>query len=370
MSLSVIRTTSRRRRLGRVGLVVAAVLAVGLAGTLSAQAGGLYGFKEYKIPTENSHPDSITAGPDGNLWFTESAAVFDLETFEFINHIGRITPKGDITEFPVDCNGCALAEIVEGPDGALYFTVEADFPAIDLGRITTDGVVTFIDAQDAAGNPLTTDFGRSIVRHGNDLWGSGTGAIWRYDVTAGPFTEYAVPNVRGEVAVADDGIVWYIAEGGAIGNFDPETGAVGTATPVPDDVKPGGQVSTPSDVAVGVDGKVWFTDRFNDAVGYLDPTTGEVETFGTLSPESGPQDIKADVDGSMWFAQAEVGNVANITPAGVVTEAGKADPVVGGLEDAFGVAFRADPDGPEGAEGASVWFTKEEANTIGAVTQK
>ena len=34
------------------------------------------------IPTSNSVPDGITAGPDGNLWFTEQTG----------NKIGRISP--------------------------------------------------------------------------------------------------------------------------------------------------------------------------------------------------------------------------------------------------------------------------------------
>ena len=36
----------------------------------------------------NADPFGITAGPDGNLWFTESAG-----------RIGRITPSGVVTEF-------------------------------------------------------------------------------------------------------------------------------------------------------------------------------------------------------------------------------------------------------------------------------
>src|SRR6185312_1287641 len=46
---------------------------------------------EYSIPTKASFPEGITAGPDGNLWFTE-----------FKGHkIGRMTPGGTFTEFPV-----------------------------------------------------------------------------------------------------------------------------------------------------------------------------------------------------------------------------------------------------------------------------
>src|ERR1700687_3194584 len=41
---------------------------------------------EFPIPTAHSSPTEITAGPDGNLWFTES-----------IGKIGRITTSGAIT---------------------------------------------------------------------------------------------------------------------------------------------------------------------------------------------------------------------------------------------------------------------------------
>ena len=46
---------------------------------------------EFSIPTVNSQPYGITAGPDGNLWFTES----------FHSKIGRISVAGAITEFPL-----------------------------------------------------------------------------------------------------------------------------------------------------------------------------------------------------------------------------------------------------------------------------
>ncbi len=44
----------------------------------------------FSLPTAASHPEGITKGPDGNLWFTEYNG----------NQIGRITPGGTITEFP------------------------------------------------------------------------------------------------------------------------------------------------------------------------------------------------------------------------------------------------------------------------------
>ena len=46
---------------------------------------------EFPIPTSNSQPIGITAGPDGTLWFVESNA----------NKVGQITTAGMITEFPI-----------------------------------------------------------------------------------------------------------------------------------------------------------------------------------------------------------------------------------------------------------------------------
>jgi hypothetical protein len=66
----------------------------------------------------------ITAGPDGNLWFTESST----------GNVGRITPNGVVTEFTAHSG----EGITAGPDGNLWFTD----PAGKIGRITTSGVVT------------------------------------------------------------------------------------------------------------------------------------------------------------------------------------------------------------------------------------
>jgi len=67
---------------------------------------------EFPIPTVNSEPFGITAGPDGNLWFTES----------FHSNIGRMTVTGAITEFPLPTANCWPEGITSGPDGNVWFT--------------------------------------------------------------------------------------------------------------------------------------------------------------------------------------------------------------------------------------------------------
>ncbi len=79
---------------------------------------------EFILPTTNSWPSGIGAGPDGALWFTEYNG----------NKIGRITTGGVISEFMIPTANSAPSYITAGPDGALWFT-EAN--ANKIGRVTT-----------------------------------------------------------------------------------------------------------------------------------------------------------------------------------------------------------------------------------------
>src|SRR6516165_10425203 len=53
------------------------------------------GINQFPLPTPNPSPGDlymgITAGPDGNLWYTREGA----------NTVGRLTTSGVMTEFPV-----------------------------------------------------------------------------------------------------------------------------------------------------------------------------------------------------------------------------------------------------------------------------
>jgi streptogramin lyase len=75
----------------------------------------------------------ITAGPDGNMWFTE---------FESAK-IGRTTTNGAITKYPVPNTGLQNTPwaIAAGPDGNLWFT-EYGGGVGKIGRITTTGAIT------------------------------------------------------------------------------------------------------------------------------------------------------------------------------------------------------------------------------------
>jgi virginiamycin B lyase len=318
------------RRLERALVTVRAggiALSLGAAVAFAVPAGML---KQFKVPTANSHPRAIANGSDGNRWFTEGT--------EFTNapaKIGRITPAGAVTEFPVDCNGCILTEITQGPGDILYLTSNDPI----LGRFTTAG-------QQLASVPMpnSSAVGGDLAIHSDDIWITdfNNDSLWRYNITSGQFTQFPVPEPA-DVAVDGIGRVWFSAPlDGDIDQLDPATGAV-TSTDA------GGLI--PRDLAVATDGQIWFTARFTpQGVGRLDPSTTPpaVTTFPLAN--AGPQGIAASPDGTMWFTQTTQGNIASVTNAGVITDA----KTVKGSQP-FGITVA--PDG-------NPWYTMMSANKI------
>ena len=64
-------------------------------------------------------------GPDGNLWLPESDP-------RDLGSIGRITPSGAITDFPLSPTGFVSVDLTVGPDGNLWFS---DDDTASIGRI-------------------------------------------------------------------------------------------------------------------------------------------------------------------------------------------------------------------------------------------
>src|SRR5204863_8613511 len=71
-----------------------------------------------------------TAGPDGNVWFTEVAG-----------KVGYVTPVGGVTEFSLG-SGIHSRYITAGADGALWFTASGSNNTNYVDRITTGGTLT------------------------------------------------------------------------------------------------------------------------------------------------------------------------------------------------------------------------------------
>src|SRR5207248_628541 len=90
----------------------------------------------------------IAAGPDGNMWFTAVNS----------NQVGRITPSGTVTQYPIPTPDSSPQKIVAAPDSNLWFTEEVG----QIGMVTVTGNITEFPLQ-AFGRPRTR---RQSLVHG------------------------------------------------------------------------------------------------------------------------------------------------------------------------------------------------------------
>ncbi len=215
---------------------------------------------EFPVPSTNGHPWEITHGPDGNVWFTEIGDNLHAPGHGHKiegNKIGRITPQGQVTEFPVPTFDSFPNHITTGPDGALWFTENT---GNKIGRITTSGAITEF--------PIPTPNSRSI------------------GITAGL-----------------DGNLWFTEQiGQRIGRITPQ-GLV-TEFPLPN-------AGNPVDITVGPDGAQWFTEVVGQRIGRI-ATDGSITEY-PLPPGSFPLPIAIGPGfRDVWFAEVGTNSLGRI----------------------------------------------------------
>jgi virginiamycin B lyase len=204
-----------------------------------ATPGSSDGMTEWTLPLPSA-PDGIALGPDGALWFTESAG----------GKIGRITTVGLITHYPIPSGGGHPTDITLGPDNRLWFTEEAGRigainPALAAAD-TSNGIIEFE-------RPGTVPSG--IAASGASLW----------------FTDSQTNRIE-QINLS----------GGKLGEFPTGSG--------------------PSGITFGPDGAIWFTEMASNGIGRL-TTCGGYTSFPIPTPNSDPSDIVAGPDGALWFTE-------------------------------------------------------------------
>lgn len=244
----------------------------------------------FPLPTPAASPDFITRGPDGNLWFTESAG----------NKIGRITPAGAITEFPLPNPGSSPRGITSGPDGALWFV---EFHGDRVGRMTTSGQLTEFPLS-AGGLPVSI-----VTGPDRNLWFTQPGFDSLARITpSGQVTTFGVTNASGPEGITSgrDGFLWYTEDDGdRIGRLATD----GTAKQFVNGITPG---ATPSRITVAADGSLWFTELIGGRVARI-TTTGKVSQF-SVGKDTKPWGIAAGPGNRIWFAKAAANRIVRFTP--------------------------------------------------------
>jgi streptogramin lyase len=306
-----------------------------------AQRVGAITINEFTVPSAASFPVGITSGSDGNLWFIESN----------VNNIGRITPAGGTTEFPIPSSipvitvpaSIALASsfgITTGPDGNLWFT---ENNANNIGQITPAGVITEFPIPTAVSGP----FGITAGPDGN-LWftefvGNKIGRI----TTAGAITEFTISTADSGpngITAGPDGNLWFSELGGN------KIGRITTAGVMSEFTLPAA-FSFPNGITTGPDGNLWFAETNANKIGRIMPAGGITE-FTLPTAFSFPDGIITGPDGNLWFTEGIGNKIGQITPAGVITEF----PIP--TADSVPVGITVGPDG-------NLWFTEGIGNKIG-----
>ncbi len=316
-------------------VLVALVLVLG-AGVPRASAAPLGQGSDFAIPTANSFPEGIAAGPDGNLWFTEYSA----------GKIGELNPSTHaINEFPIPTAGTSPIGIALGPDGNLWFTEQA-------GKIGEINPTTHVISEFPIPTAGTSPIGIALGPDGN-LWFTEPGAskIGEINPTTHVISESPAPTAYsgpGGIATGPDGNLWFTEyQASKIGEINPTTHAT-TDFPTPT------ATSDPEVIALGPDGNLWFTESVGK-IGEINPATHATSDVPTPTQQSYPEGIVAGPDGNLWFTELNGSRIGELNPA---TRAISEFPAPTAAGDPAYIAV-----GPDG----NLWFTEPGADKIGEI---
>ncbi len=252
----------------------------------------------YPLPTAGAGPSGITAGPDGNVWFLESD----------VDQIAKVTTSGDITEYPA--NGYPWFGIITGPDGNLWFPYiyANSCECSAIGRITTSGTTTAFPTT----TPSSYPFAVAVGPDGN-IWFTeeGVSKIGKMSTAGVALAEYPTktnPSNLSAITTGPDGNLWFLE--------NTEYGAVGKITTSGKVTEYKAQMqSYINGITSGPDGALWFVQGYPNAVARV-TTKGVVSTVPLTSLNASGDVVAVGPDGKLWVGEGIAGALARLSAIG------------------------------------------------------
>lgn len=288
----------------------------------------------WTLPPGGTQPTAITAGSDGNLWFTESGNAA----------LGVVTPAGEFVATQFDGDQAERPDaITAGPDGQIWWPN-------DHGHSVS--YVDGLNSHSGGGSvSVFTDYSSMATGPGGSLWvtdptNNRIGWFTPQQVQASNFTVtyYSLPpgTSPADVTAGPDGSMWFTGPGdNAIGRSS-LTGTIQMfALPHPS--------SDPTAIAVGADGALWFTEQAADRIGRIS-TTGSISEY-TLPTGAHPNAVVGAPSG-VYFTEPGLNAIGRLSSTGQLTQY----PVPTAHAGLGGLTL-----GPDG----NIWFTETTANKIG-----
>jgi len=200
---------------------------------------------EYTLPSSGKLPGHIVTGPDGNIWFTETGS------------IGRITPDGVVTQFPLPIPADAFPTgLTRGPDKSLLVYVNNK-----ILRVSMTGTVTRV--------PLPASYDLPI----GSVLTAPDGSIW-----------FAVPNNYVTPAYSThDPMIGRISPQGILTTYDTSRSLVGNEIGI---------------IAALPDGSLWIYTE--SALGRISPD-GKITAYDASSLNGLASSATVDADGNLWM---------------------------------------------------------------------
>ena len=205
---------------------------------------------ETHFPTTNTIPKAIAEGPDGNIWFTGLHYLGNAGgPPESVEAIGRMTPMGQVSEFPLSGKELGLTAITAGLDGNMWFT---ESNANKIGRIAPSGEITEFEIPTSGAHPSDI-----VTGPDGDLWFTEQrrqlpAAIGRVD-PSGRIAEFPLSGdaaYPGQIVSGPDGRLWFTYGVGAVGAIAPNGHS--TRIPLPHSTRV-------QAISAGSEGSVWYT---------------------------------------------------------------------------------------------------------------
>ncbi len=327
---------------------------------------------------------------------------FTLEVTDAFNATATRTYAGNVqpltssfTSFALPASGGANG-MTAGPEGDLWFTTTGQAGGENLfGRVSTAGVITMMDLP----NSLAPT-GPSTVPPGGDIAPRSDGTLWIAQPGGNAIAEInpAVPSQRiyylptasaapAQVMVAQDASIWFTeAEGSQIAHVTAGGSVFETRTPSPNSYPQGiaegpynlivfteaasnkigfvfensilsGDIAIPTansfpvSIVFGPDNAFWFTEQGANKIGRIDLNEAFTETPVSAAPGA----ITLGPDGALYFTENSANKIGRITVHSDVTEMAIPDANSGPR----GVVA-----GPDGA----LWFTENTVSRIGRLS--
>jgi len=248
----------------------------------------------FPLPATYSSPSALTVGPDGNLWFTNTALTFNGP----VPAVGQITPAGVITEYPTHSSYSSESALTVGPEGNLWFTESTPSSsggglAASVGRITTAGVISEFPLpatnNDVSGLTDGPDGNLWFSASTSNGFGSSAPSSFIGRITpAGVISEFGLPSIYSSASAlttGPDGNLWFSNQPDSLlAPFKLPPAAIGRITPTGTltEYPLSSTVNIVSALTVGPDGNLWFNDYGEFAFG-PDPQIGQITPAGAIT---------------------------------------------------------------------------------------